>query len=103
MVERCPGCGLHFERERGQWTGHIGLNIIVTFGALLVTLLAFVLATWPELPAVPTMATAVAVAVLTPLVFFPWSKTLWLAFDLTINPLRPDELDPHAPRAPHPG
>src|SRR4051812_8759563 len=69
MTERCPGCGLHFERERGQWTGHIGLNIIVTFGALLVTLVVFALAPWPELPPGPTIVTAVAVAALTPLLF----------------------------------
>jgi hypothetical protein len=91
MVQRCPRCGLRFDRERGQVTGHIGLNTIVSFGALLITLLVFALVTWPELPAGPAIATAVGIAALTPVVFWPWSKTLWLAFDLVINPLRADE------------
>lgn len=99
MADRCPGCGLHFERERGHWTGHIGMNVIVSFGALLITLVVFALATWPELPTGPAIIAAMTVAVITPLAFFPWSRTLWLALDLVLNPLRPDELDPDAPRA----
>src|SRR5262245_27449856 len=96
MVDRCPRCGLHFERERGQWTGHLGLNTIVSFGALLLTLLGFALLTWPDLPAGPAIVTALAVAALVPLLFYPWSKTIWLAFDLAINPLRADEAHPRS-------
>jgi hypothetical protein len=35
------------------------------------------------------------VAVVVPLVFFPWSKTLWSAIDLAMRPLEPeDDVDP---------
>jgi uncharacterized protein (DUF983 family) len=92
LRERCPRCGLKFVREEGHRIGDLGLNTAVSFGALLITLIVFALVTWPELPAGPAIATAVAVAVVVPLVFYPWSRTLWLAFDLMINPLREGEL-----------
>lgn len=94
LKEQCPRCRLTFLRERGHWTGDLGINTIVSFGSLLVTLLVFALATWPELPVVPAMVTALAVAAITPLVFYPWSKTIWLAVDLMLNPLKPGEVDP---------
>jgi uncharacterized protein (DUF983 family) len=46
LRERCPHCGLRFEREEGYWTGAIAANVIVT-ELLFVTLmiLAFLFAT----------------------------------------------------------
>ena len=44
MVEDCPTCGLHFERVEGHWIGAIGINTIVSFGALLITIVALLVA-----------------------------------------------------------
>jgi uncharacterized protein (DUF983 family) len=93
LPERCPGCGLCFVRESGHRTGDFGLNVVVTFGALLVTLLAFSLITWPDLPVGPAIVTALAVVVIVPLAFYPWARMLWLAFDLSVNPLREGEVN----------
>ena len=38
MIDRCPRCGLRFERLEGHWTGDLGINTIVSFGTLLITL-----------------------------------------------------------------
>jgi uncharacterized protein (DUF983 family) len=92
LVERCPRCGLRFVREEGHRVGDFGLNVVVTFAALLVTLLVFSLVTWPELPVGPALLTAAAVVIIVPLVFYPWSRMLWLAFDLSVNPLREGEV-----------
>jgi uncharacterized protein (DUF983 family) len=94
LVERCPRCGLRFERVEGHWTGDLGINTIVSFGALALTLLAGFLATWPEVPGAALFAVAVAVAVLVPVAFYPWSKTIWLALDLMMRPLEPGEAHP---------
>lgn len=100
MKPACPRCGLRFHREEGHWTGHIGMNTIVSFGSLLVVLLVFSVATWPELAVVPMLVAAITVGVVTPLLFFPSSKTLWLAIDLMLNPLRPGEvIEPYGPSA----
>jgi uncharacterized protein (DUF983 family) len=94
MRERCPRCGLRFERIEGHWSGDLGINTIVSFGALLVTLLAGFALTYPDVPGVLLFIAAISVAVAVPLLFFPYSKTLWLAIDLMMRPLEPGEVEP---------
>jgi hypothetical protein len=94
MVERCPRCALRFERIEGHWTGDLGINTIVSFGALLVTLLVGTFATYPDVPGVALFVVAMVVAAVTPLAFFPFSKTLWLVIDLTMRPLESGEVRP---------
>jgi uncharacterized protein (DUF983 family) len=94
--ERCPRCSFRIERRiEGHWLGSLGMNTTVSFGALLVTLVVGFVVTYPDIPAAPLMGVAVGVAVVVPLVFFPFSKTLWSAIDLAMRPLEPDDdVDP---------
>lgn len=92
MLERCPKCDLKFERIEGHWTGDLGINTIVSFGALLIVLLVGFLAFWPEPPIVAIIVAAVAVAGLLPIAFFPFSKTIWLAIDIMMRPIEPGEV-----------
>ena len=92
MIDRCPRCGLVFERTEGHWTGDLGINTIVSFGALLLTLLGGFLFTYPDVPAGPLLVAALAVAVIVPVLFFPFSKTIWLAIDLQFRPPSPGEV-----------
>jgi hypothetical protein len=92
MVERCPHCGLRFERVEGHWTGALGINTVLSFGLLLVTLLGGFLLTYPEVPAVGLVVASVGVAALGPVFFFPFSKTVWLAIDLQMRGPGPDEV-----------
>jgi hypothetical protein len=85
---------LRFERIEGHWSGDLGINTIVSFGALLVTLLAGFALTYPDVPGVLLFIAAISVAVAVPLLFFPYSKTLWLAIDLMMRPLEPGEVEP---------
>lgn len=94
MLPRCPRCGLRFERIEGHWSGDLGINTIVSFGALFLTLLVGFAVTYPDVPGVALFLAAVGVALVVPLVFFPFSKTLWLAIDLVMRPLEPDEVEP---------
>jgi hypothetical protein len=91
MVERCPGCGLRFERSEGSWTGSVGLNIVVTFTLLFLTLIGVFLLTYPDVPIATMGLLGAAVAVGFPIAFFPLSKTIWLTIELTLNPLEPGE------------
>jgi len=109
MKERCPGCDLKFNRIDGQWSGDVGVNTIVSFGALLIVLLGGFLVTWPDPPMVVIGIAAVAVALIVPILFLPFSKTVWLAADLLMRPLEPGEVregygpqpgDPASPRRP---
>ncbi|HEY6532026.1 MAG TPA: DUF983 domain-containing protein [Acidimicrobiales bacterium] len=94
MIADCPRCGLTFNRIEGQWSGDIGVNTIVSFGALLVVLLGGVLLNWPDPPMLAIGILAVSVAVVVPLVFLPFSKTVWLAADLLMRPLERGEVRP---------
>lgn len=93
MKMRCPRCDLDLQREQGYYVGAMTVNIGV---AELVTALALVVAiifTWPSLPVVPLIVGGVALNIALPILFYPFSKTIWLAFDLMyFHPLRPGEL-----------
>ncbi|HUR23723.1 MAG TPA: DUF983 domain-containing protein [Acidimicrobiales bacterium] len=89
MAPTCPGCGYRFEREEGFFLGAYVMNLVIA--QLLVVLLAIVpaivlLAGDPDAGLLPVFAGGVAGAVLAPLVFYPFSKTLWVAFELIMRP-----------------
>jgi uncharacterized protein (DUF983 family) len=87
MQQRCPRCGLWFERTEGHWIGAIGMNTVASFGLLAVGMATAFAITWPDPPAVPLAIGFVTFAVLFPLAFYPASKTLWTAIDLCMRPL----------------
>lgn len=93
MVEDCPRCHLHFERIEGHWLGAVGMNTIVTFAALFVSLGISLAIGYPEFPMVPLIAVNVVVALVVPVVFYGSSKTLWTAIDILLRPLEPHEVD----------
>ena len=91
LAERCPRCEFRFERREGQLVGAVGVNTVVTFAVVMLTLLIVVAIMAPDLRIGPILLVCLPVAVLFPLVFFPVSKTLWGAIDLVIDPLEPGE------------
>ncbi len=93
--DRCPRCHFPIRREEGHWLGAIGINTIVTLGALVLTLLVGFVLTWEERRAAPIFISSFLVAGLVPLIFFGSSQTLWSAIDLAMRPLAPrDDADP---------
>jgi uncharacterized protein (DUF983 family) len=94
MVERCPTCGLASDREVGHWIGAIGINTIVSFALLGVVLVVGFVLTYPDIAVGPILLASLATAVLVPLIMWPYSQTLWMAIDLMMRPVRPEELDP---------
>ncbi len=90
MADRCPGCGYQFAREEGFFLGAYVVNLAIAQG--LVILLAVVplivrLSGDPDASVMPFLLWGAAGAVLGPAFFYPWSKTIWTAFDLILRPL----------------
>jgi len=89
MRERCPTCGYLFEREEGFFLGSYVVNLGVTEGLLIVggiiPCIIFLSAN-PEASVIPILIVALALAVVGPIVFYPFSRTLWAAIDLIIRP-----------------
>src|SRR6476469_8091146 len=82
MVPDCPRCGLHFEREQGYWAGALAINIMATGGLFAIVFVALLIATIPNVPVGPLLAILVPIVVLGPIVYYPFSKTVWVAIDL---------------------
>ena len=91
MSGRCPRCGLYFEREEGYWTGAVAINTVVTELIFAAVVAAVVITTWPSIPTVPLLVGGLALNVIIPVIFYPISKTLWVATDLLFHPLEQSE------------
>jgi uncharacterized protein (DUF983 family) len=85
MAERCPRCGLLFEREEGQWVGAMIVNFAVAMIALVAVLGVGLLLTWPDVPWTGLTVVAVMMVVAVPVALYPWSKTVWVAIDLLMH------------------
>jgi len=102
-VDRCRTCGYRYERQPGFLLGALTINTIVTFGLLAMVLLVGSILSYPDIAVVPMLIAAGAVAVVVPIVFYPFSYTIWAAVDLTMRPLDPAEradAAAHVARAP---
>ena len=79
MHETCATCGLRFEREPGYFVGAIYVNYAATavlcLGVPIALDVAFGVPLWAQL------AVAAAIAVLVPVGFFRYSRSLWLGID----------------------
>ena len=92
LLDRCSRCGLRFEREPGYWVGALIINTTVVFGAFLLVFVGGMALTWPEVPWVLLGALTVATMTILPVVFYPLSKTLWMALELSWHPLESHEI-----------
>ena len=89
LRERCPRCGVQFEREEGYFLGAYALNLVVAefFGLGLAIVLIFktdlrsLTLIWQEV-------IAVALVIAFPVALFPFSRTVWIAMDLVFHPPR---------------
>ena len=92
---KCGTCGLRL--QRGEHDSFVGSMFILftlvgvtIYAVLTVTLLATEATPWGLLEnGLPVLALALL------LVFFPFSKLVWLAFDLMLRPVTPEELEWH--------
>jgi hypothetical protein len=72
---------LTFEHDEGYWTGALAMNFVLTGGLFSIVFVALVAATAPNVPVGPLLAVLVPITVLTPILGYPISKTLWVAVD----------------------
>ncbi|HVR78746.1 MAG TPA: DUF983 domain-containing protein [Acidimicrobiia bacterium] len=92
LDEHCDRCGLGFEREEGYWVGALIINTIVTFGSFLVLFAGGMILFWPDVPWGALMAVTIGVNAVLPVIFYPFSKTIWLALELSWHPLEAEEV-----------
>lgn len=81
IKQACPKCSLKFEKEQGYWTGALAFNIIVTGSVVVLGLVVGLIATAPDIPVVPLMLTLMPIAILLPIISYPFTQTIWMAVD----------------------
>lgn len=94
MKEHCPRCGLALERgERSDfWIGAYVFNLaageLLAFGIPAV----WMILSAPNQPWTKIEVVAVVLCIALPVAFFPFSRTLWLAWDLSFRPREPGDV-----------
>jgi uncharacterized protein (DUF983 family) len=94
MKPRCGRCGYLFEREPGFFVGAYLINFAIVEGFLFVLIMGFV---WwksanPDGGVLVPTVIGVVIGVLGPVVFYPFSRTIWSALDLLMTPLEIEEI-----------
>lgn len=81
--DHCRNCGHGYRRGDAAFElGAITANIMLTFGTILLTILALVVVTAPDVPVLVVTLVVAALALIGPALFYPVSFTLWQAIDL---------------------
>ncbi len=95
MNKCCPRCDLDFEGrpEEGHFLGAMTINIGLTAGILLLGMFVYivVLAVGGESgpPVWFVVVTSAALAVILPALFYPFTKTIWVAAEILMNRFDP--------------
>ena len=84
IIDDCPKCSLHFARESGYWVGAQAINLVCTGGAIFLAFAVMLAFTLPHVNVALTISVLAPIAILTPIVGYPFSKTNWMAVDRAI-------------------
>jgi len=87
LLPNCPVCGLGLERgEQGYWLGAYFFNLMAMETLFSIWVVGLLWWTWPTPPWTLFQVVTIALMATVPFAFFPFSKTLFLAFDLWVRP-----------------
>lgn len=84
--EKCPVCGIQFQREHEDFIGAYLVNLIIAELLVVAAVVAVILVTWPAVPWDSMLWWLLPPVVLMPLITYPFSRALWLAIDLAYRP-----------------
>lgn len=85
LKSRCPRCQFDFDREPGWWIGAMVMNIGAAIAAFGLYLPLALIITWPDVPWTLIAVVGCLLMAILPIVFYPISKTLWLAMDILLH------------------
>ena len=84
LQPRCPACGLVTNRGESEdyWLGGYTINFIAAEFIAVFLIVGLILVMWPAVNWGLVTSVGAVAAVAMPILFFPFSRTLWLALDL---------------------
>jgi uncharacterized protein (DUF983 family) len=102
LKKRCDECGLWLERGEGDY--YLGAYTVALIAVESLFGIGFVIAlvlTWPDPPWDAIQWGGAVVLFAGVIIAYPFSKTVWLAIDLTFRPITPDDLSADGPVETH--
>lgn len=93
----CPTCGLVLERGESEdyWLGAYMFNLVAAELVSVATAMVVIIALWPHVPWNFVWGLSVVLAIAMPVLFFPFARDLWLAFDLMFRPREAGDVSRH--------
>lgn len=90
---RCRSCNFRFERsDENYFSGAMFFGLLMGEFFFAIVLLITIVSMWPNVPW-DTMTWAIPLGVLLVMVFLiPVSRVVWLAVDIFVRPVQPNEL-----------
>lgn len=94
LNDHCPRCGLALERGESSdfWIGAYVFNLVAGEVLAIGIPIAWMVASAPHQPWTSIEIVAAVLCVALPILFFPFSRTLWLAWDLSFRPVEPGDV-----------
>ena len=87
LQPRCPKCALRTDRgNKDHFVGAYLVNLILAELLFAIGFGVWMLAVWPDVPWGRVEVVAVIAMILSPLVTYPFTRTVWLAADLIFDP-----------------
>jgi uncharacterized protein (DUF983 family) len=84
----CRKCELALERGESEdhWFGAAAVNLVAAELLGVGAIIAWIIAMWPNVPWTAVQYTGPLIMIALPVVFYPFSRALWLAWDLYFRP-----------------
>jgi uncharacterized protein (DUF983 family) len=93
LAVSCPRCRLRPQRsESDYFLGGMMFNIALAEGVFVILLVGTLAITWPRVPWTLLQFGAPVAMILAPILLYPVSRLVWLAFDLMLRPVTPNDL-----------
>jgi len=90
LQARCPHCKLKLDRGRpDHFVGAYLVNLILAELLFAAILGVWLVSVWPAVPWDAVQTVAVLAMIASPLVTYPFTRTVWLAADLIFDPIKP--------------
>lgn len=92
MRDRCPTCQLKLDRGTpDHFVGAYLVNLIIAELLFAAILGIWLLSVWPDVPWDGIEIVAVTAMIISPLLTYPFTRTVWLAADLAMDPPAPSD------------
>jgi len=83
---QCARCGVQLDRgERDHWLGGYAVNLVASELIWAVLMVTVLVARWPDVPWTFLTYGGALLMIALPFIFFPFSRTIWLALDLALR------------------